>query len=88
MKFKQYRQPQNKINYEVIIYTGNNEIKVHHDTFPILKGKTIKHYDYYGLLTKQERLYYDNIIKLYGDYNIIDKDIDHDFQQIFIYLNK
>lgn len=85
MKFKKFTNCKKRIKYEVIIYVDIDEVKIFQGIFPVLKGKNNTR-EYHGLLTKDERFFYDYLLLDYANYEIIDKDIDDEHKQIFIYL--
>lgn len=72
-------------NYVVIIYHEVSGDKLYHDILPVGFNENGSNL-YYGLMTKKERDYYDDVFRDYGDFVITDKDIDDENKLIYLYI--
>ena len=88
MKFKDLKKDKRLIKgYNVLVYDGLYGDKIYHDILPVgISKQGIK--EYTGLVTKKERDYYDSVFIELGNREIVDKDVDIENKQIFIYLEK
>ena len=88
MKFSNFRKNKRLMkNYRVIIYYESKGDKLYDDILPVGYSENGSKM-YNGLLTKQDRDYYDNVFRVYGDFVIIDKDIDDENKIIYLYISE
>ena len=88
MKFKDLKKDKRLMKgYEILIYNGAYGDKIYDDILPVgISKQGIK--EYTGLVTKKERDYHDSVFEELGNREIVDKDVDNEYKQIFIYLEK
>jgi hypothetical protein len=91
-RFKELRKLKNLSNYQIIIYDETIKYDLESETDQVYNNILPVGLDkegnktYTGLLTKDERVYFDNIFKMYGSRLISDYEKDNDTNQIFIHL--